>query len=491
MKYTQADERRLHQITPAKGFSFEPYRTAWRRDYSRLIHSPSFRRLQGKTQLFPGQESDFFRSRLTHSLEVGQIAKSIAIKLNYDLSTQRKRYRIEPDIVEFAALAHDLGHPPFGHLGEEILDEKMKDFGGFEGNAQSLRLLTRIEKKTSSPTSKFRIYKLGKDNRIGLNLTSRSLASILKYNVAIPIKYDQREELLLNRKVKKLAPIKGYYKSEENIVQFVKDNVTGIVNYNEEFKTIECQIMDLADDIAYSTYDLEDSFKAGFISPLDLISADPEIIYAITESVNRSLESTLSVSDVKDIIITIFNEIVESPIEIKRGTNLSKAQIEKLVPTILKVGYTDSKKIAVDGYERTNFTSQLVGKFIRNVEFLKIDGSIPALSTVQFKKSVKYQVEVLKKFTFYYQILSPKLKIAEYRGKKIVEEIFDILSDTKGGYQLMPSDYQRIFKAFPPNDKLNQMRTICDFIAGMTDRYAIEFWGRLKSEFPQTIFKPH
>lgn len=126
----------------------EPYRSPWRQDYARLIHAPCFRRLQGKTQVFPGHESDFYRNRLTHSLEVAQIAKSIAIRLNATASEFAKpQNKIEPDLVEFAGLAHDLGHPPFGHNGEEALDECMRDHGGFEGNAQSLRIIAHLEKK--------------------------------------------------------------------------------------------------------------------------------------------------------------------------------------------------------------------------------------------------------------------------------------------------------------------------------------------------------
>jgi dGTPase len=144
--YSNGD--RARPVDDNKAKDPEPYRTPWRRDYARLIHSPSFRRLQGKTQVFPGHESDFYRNRLTHSLEVAQIAKSIAIRLNAVAEPFRPRgTKIEPDIVEFAGLAHDLGHPPFGHNGEEALDECMRDHGGFEGNAQSLRIVSRLEKK--------------------------------------------------------------------------------------------------------------------------------------------------------------------------------------------------------------------------------------------------------------------------------------------------------------------------------------------------------
>ena len=220
------------------------YRRPARRDYARLIHCPAFRRLQGKTQLFPGVESDFFRNRLTHSLEVAQIAKSIALKLNCD-SPYFQRHPLDLDLVETAALAHDLGHPPFGHNGEEALDSCMRRAGGFEGNAQTLRILARLEKKKPAAiASKV-------DERVGLDLTCRTLASVLKYDRHIP--FERTDD----------GVVKGYYDSERELVERIKKAVLGRrVAPDGTFKTIECGIMDLADDIAYSTYDLEDAFKA-------------------------------------------------------------------------------------------------------------------------------------------------------------------------------------------------------------------------------------
>src|ERR1700754_2120350 len=134
--YQSGDYGRLVEI-PNSG-SPEEYRSPFRRDYARIVHAPAFRRLQRKTQLFPGFESDFFRNRLTHSLEVAQIAKSIAIKLNAQESDFFDEVgKIDTDLVEIAGLAHDLGHPPFGHNGEYALDRCMLRYGGFEGNAQT------------------------------------------------------------------------------------------------------------------------------------------------------------------------------------------------------------------------------------------------------------------------------------------------------------------------------------------------------------------
>ena len=151
--YEDSDTARERQLDEGSR-SAEPYRSPWRRDYARVIHSPAFRRLQGKRQLFPGTETDFFRNRLTHSIEVAQIAKSIAIRLNATENFLRRNgFQIDTDLVETAALLHDIGHPPFGHDGEAALDLCMKSMGGFEGNAQSLRIVSRLEKRDKDDTA--------------------------------------------------------------------------------------------------------------------------------------------------------------------------------------------------------------------------------------------------------------------------------------------------------------------------------------------------
>jgi len=262
--YRSTDFERMVPI-PDSG-SPESYRSPFRRDFARVVHTPAFRRLQRKTQLFPGDESDFFRNRMTHSLEVAQIAKSIAIRLNYLVAEKfgEKAGHIDTDLVELISFAHDLGHPPFGHTGEYALQEKMHEVGGFEGNAQTLRILARLEKRQTiqvGDTTDFVEFADGQDLRAGLNLSFRSLAGVLKYDNPIP-------RIAATSKL-----TKGYYASEEALVKKVKSAVLGEGHdtYTGTFKVIEMQIMDLADDIAYSTYDFEDALKAGFASPLDII----------------------------------------------------------------------------------------------------------------------------------------------------------------------------------------------------------------------------
>ena len=263
--YQAGDYARIVDI-PDSG-SPEAYRSAFRRDFARIVHAPAFRRLQRKTQLFPGDESDFFRNRLTHSLEVAQIAKSIAIRLNYLMQDKygSESGSIDCDLVELISLAHDMGHPPFGHTGEFALNKKMHRVGGFEGNAQTLRILSRLEKRQTIPQVgepvAFVEFAEDRDLRVGLNLCFRSLAGVLKYDRPIP--FVTGDSTLR----------KGYYASEATLVDKIKRSVLGkhYTQFDGPLKVIEMQIMDLADDIAYSTYDFEDALKAGFGSPIELI----------------------------------------------------------------------------------------------------------------------------------------------------------------------------------------------------------------------------
>jgi len=484
MYYSENDKKRVFGTDSLDNFPPNVYRTPWRRDYGRLIHSASFRRLQGKTQLFPGKESDFFRNRLTHSLEVAQIAKSIAIKINHDLKSAGEEYRIETDIVEFAGLAHDLGHPPFGHFGEDILNKMMLKYGGFEGNAQTLRLITRIEKKHRVDSRKdVDITSSGNDKRVGLNVTARSIASILKYDKQIVPQTSKREQT---------KPIKGYYTSEKDVVSRVKKSVCGDKKYSGQFKTIECRIMDIADDIAYSTYDLEDSFKAGFLEPIDLLCSAPEVLTNVAKKVNSAMGVEISKEDVRDEIAErIFFDIFKLPDRMYEDfyKKPSKQALEELHLFSITNAKNISRSVAQNGYDRTALTSSFVGAFVGAVEIDKINRNIPALSIVKLQEDRKKQVEILKHFVYESQILSPKIQIVAYRSKEIIQRIFDTLSnEIEKGYFLLPPDYRKIYMAC--SKRRHQMRTICDFIAGMTDRYALEFYGRLTSEHPETIFKP-
>lgn len=451
----------------SREFSGIPYRTEYRRDYARVLHSPSFRRLENKTQLFPSQESDFFRNRLTHSLEVAQIAREIASKF---ICQDPSFSFIEPDVCEVAGLIHDIGHPPFGHNGERALDDCMKECGGFEGNAQTLHIILRLEKKEEPD----QLYdELGNDCRYGLNLTVRTIASGLKYDNLIPV---YREAS---------APLqKGYYLCDDNVIKLVKEKLIGNKEYSG-FKTVECSIMDIADDIAYSTYDLEDAFKAGFLSPYEMMSAEDDIY----EQISTKLKKDRIIADAKDCrtsVIELFSDVWENSINLQKRIKIKDKDYKTKTLTNFLNSYVYSKDLASNGYMRNTFSSYLVSRFIDGVH-IELNEEHPLLSRVSVDEKTKLLINVLKHFSYVYLINSSRLKVVENRGYDITRKMFERLID-KDGFKLLPEDYQTLY--FASKTDQGKRRVICDFIAGMTDRYAIEFYGRLFSENPQTIFKP-
>jgi dGTPase len=468
----------------------EEYRTPYRRDFARVLHSHGMRRLAGKTQLFPSSDSDFFRNRLTHSLEVAQIAKTIAIKINETVLKNKPELKIDLDLVELAGLAHDLGHPPFGHQGEEILAEKMYLHGGFEGNAQTLRLISKIEKKVQNGLlTKSGFDNSGHDKRFGLNLTYRSLASILKYDSVISSQIDLDDDG--NKSV-----YKGYYATEKALVTEIKKNVTNGKDYESVFKTIECCIMDIADDITYSTYDLEDAFKAGFISPLDMLIQNRDFYTSISKEVSKIMGYEVSYDDIINVLSDLIKFMFKLPSDyIDDMHKLRQEDMTKEEYMFLGQQYANkyNQIIIKNGYARTDFSSQLIKASIDKIKFVPVE-DIPALSYVELENTTKKRIEILKRIAFTTQVLSPKLKTLEYRGKMIVEEIFDALTpkNSKGKLvkvpELLPDDYKNIY--IQRTDENHKYRTVCDFIACMTDRYALQFYGRIKSISPVSIFTP-
>jgi len=341
------------------------------------------------------------------------------------------------DILEISGLLHDLGHPPFGHNGEKALNECMKGYGGFEGNAQTLRILTKIEKKfKSNESNEVGVSTNGDDERFGLNLTYRTIASVLKYDDLIEENY--------NGEVKK-----GYYDSEKEIVEEIRDYLK--CSETEKLKTIECNIMDLADDIAYSTYDLEDVLKAGFLNPLDIINSDILLLEEISVKVNEKNIVTITYAEVLSILISIFSEIFKRENDVYRFDSFIDYIVE------YKKIYNAIKILGDDGYIRTQFTSSLVSKYVNNISIDKTSFDInkPWFAKVSLNEELYKQIEVIKHFTYLTIINSPMLKVSEYRGFQIVKEIFRVI---EGNINFLPRDYQQLYNSF--NKKSEKKRVI-------------------------------
>ncbi|MFQ3267703.1 MAG: dGTPase, partial [Colwellia sp.] len=261
--------RRLTKVTNRQ----DDHRDPFQRDRARILHSASFRRLQSKTQVMGSGQSDFYRTRLTHSLEAAQIGSGITAQLRYNQpQLSNELFPNTDSLIETICLAHDIGHPPFGHGGEIALNYMMRDHGGFEGNGQTLRIVARLETFSE---------------HFGMNLTRRTLLGLMKYPQLIEtLSKESKPSIATNfRQLKSYEwhPPKGLYSDDQDIIDWIlaplskidralfqsktgqSSNLENISledtnkHYKTRFKSLDCSIMELADDIAYGIHDLEDA----------------------------------------------------------------------------------------------------------------------------------------------------------------------------------------------------------------------------------------
>lgn len=337
-----------------------PYRTDFERDRDRIIHCSAFRRLEGKTQVFMPGLDDFYRTRLTHSIEVAQIGRTIA-----------KALKLNQNLTEAICLAHDLGHAPFGHAGEKTLNQLMKDYGGFEHNRQTLRIVDLLEQ----PYAEF----------AGLNLMYETRAGLARH--------------------------KGPYDKPENN------------GFREKNCSLEGQVVDVSDRIAYNCHDLEDGLRAGLINTEELENIE----------IFKKTENQINALKIEDTMV--------------RRTRIAKTIIDQLVSDCIS---WSRKKITREDIKRPQDVYHLKGNLI----------SLSEKSQNQLSQLEEF---LLRRFYKHKSLAETGRKVSGWLG-----ELFEKLCRN---HTLMPAYYQGLI------DRQGLQRAVCDYIAGMTDGFCLKMLG--------------
>jgi dGTPase len=430
---------RLNESSPA--FSSED-RDEFEKDYARLIQSPAFRRLQGKSQVFGAGSGDYYRTRLTHSLEVSQIAREIARRLgkNEPLLARREHpgLVIDPEVVEIASLAHDIGHPPFGHKGEEVLNRHlMKEFGQkFEGNAQNFRILMFLEKRAGSDS--------------GLDLTAAALLAVNKYPFCIDD--DGRQ--------------KGVYRSEWEGIAYLR-HAWGMP---EGCATLEAQLMDLSDDIAYSTHDLEDGMRAGKIQMNRAFFEDERLIRSLMAEVRN--DST------------------------NRGMEWDQVDLYGMIRRVLSQYWEEWERIYEEnGREpsraRREIKARWVGRFASRVGLL--DDPERGWVRVTFIRDGQQDLEllrtmeILKKLAWVTLIHDFRVQRLHKRSEVMISRLWDSFKAYESGRWIVPPDWLENYEA--NRGRWSWERLAADYLSGMTDAYAEKVYEEFYASRSGSIYE--
>lgn len=383
-------------------------RTAFERDRARVVHSAALRRLSAKTQVMGASFDDFVRNRLTHSLEVAQVARELGKALGCD-----------PDIVDSAALAHDLGHPPFGHNGETALDQAAQACGGFEGNAQTLRILSRLESKTFAPDGR----------SVGLNLTRATLSACVKYP------WPREEAEAGSGKF-------GAYVDDLPVFDWLRKGAP------DRRRPIEAQVMDLADDIAYSVHDVEDGVVGGWFG-LRLGELDIASIHAVAR-------------DWYDAEAT----------DARLGAALDRLQLLAEWPTTPFDGSRASRAVL------KSLTSGLIGRFASAAEQATVDvwGAGPLTrfgADLEVPDDTRDEITVLKSIAAHYVMRSDDRAEPLAQQRELLLALVDVL-DRSDGRELETEFAEDFSQA---SDDAQRRRVVIDQVASLTDVSA-RAWGQ-------------
>jgi dGTPase len=385
------------------------YRSVFHQDRDRIMFTPAFRRLQAKTQVFQAGEYDFYRTRLTHSMEVANIAKSLAVWLR----ASHPEVRIDPDLLEAICLAHDIGHPPFGHSGERVLNALMELHGGFEGNAQTLRIVTRT------------IYDRGQ-GRGGMSPSRALLDGILKYK-----RLHRDRGMETNHFI---------YDDQAEVLEFcygTRDLAAALGGAEVNgFQSLECQVMDLADDIAYSCFDIVDGAKARFLTP--------DRLRRWREARTAKLDDTAS---------GYFDELLEMMVK-----NKLQPKMNAIIGELIQSASLESVDLFMTSRTRRHAYA------LR----LKPEG----------RARIKLHKALCKELIFG----SSALQQIEFKGGHVLRELgqslfANYLGEKTKPLLLVPDEVHRAVGA--ADTATARARLLCDHLSGMTDAYALRSYKRL------------
>jgi dGTPase len=417
-------------------------RDEFEKDYARLIQSPAFRRLQGKSQVFGAGSGDYYRTRLTHSLEVAQIAREVAKRFARTVPLLQQQEHpglmIDPTVVECASLAHDFGHPPFGHKGEEVLNHILtSDYGlKYEGNAQNFRILMFLEKRAGSDS--------------GLVLSSAVLLGINKYP------YPLEEE----------GRLKGVYSSEWEWIHELRT----LWGMPCGCSTLEAQLMDLCDDIAYSTHDIEDGIRAGKIQMNATFFEDQRLL--------------------RNLVM----EIVNDPNN--KGLAWEEIDLEAMVRKVLADYLDQWERIFVEcnreeSRTRREMKARWVSSFANSLGI--VDDTAKGWKKVTFVKGdaedldLLRTMEILKKLAWVTLIKDFRVQRLQKRSEIIVESLWNSFIDPEKGQWIIPPDWMDSYERH--KEKWSWPRFVADYISGMTDAYAEKVYAELFASKSGSIYE--
>ncbi|WP_438466304.1 anti-phage deoxyguanosine triphosphatase [Marinomonas sp. PE14-40] len=422
------------------------YRTPYQRDRARIIHSAAFRRLQSKTQILAIRQNDYSRTRLTHSLEVAQIGNGLVHHLRSASFEDAEFQAWLPDesLIETICLSHDIGHPPFGHGGEVALNYLMTEHGGFEGNAQSLRILG----KRGSYSLEF-----------GMDVTRRSLLGILKYPVVhqdVVGEYEAKQASFRQFKAVLWSPPKCVYNDEKDLLDWIlapfsQSDRNAFKQINKQpgsrhakscHSGFDTSIMDLADDIAYGVHDLEDAIVLGMVT-LSMWQTHLE---------PKLLEAGCTALD--DNIAMIRDKLFSG-----------KSHLRKDAIGFLVSHFITSCQIT----ENSSFEHPL----------LRFQAKLPVPEATA--------LNALKAFEMKHIIFKPEVQMLVYKGQQMLLEMFEALSADP--QRLLPQDLAIEWLEAETKDK-NGHRIICDYMASMTDDYASRLYNKLFVPSLGSVFEP-